>query len=538
MPRRHPTPTQRLFVQELVRRAEHVEPVFTQFRNAWIDLVRRRGLAEALKRYDTLWEQLVIHPRVQAITGAVIRVVTARLSYLGDEAVRRYGQSAVGPPLAPRLVHQVANDVLGRRHGPHAWRYVDGWWPNDHWIKRRFLLALQDGQRRLRRLHAEEQRSIEAALISDENARVKIDPRHSKFAYPIDPQTTELELIEKAADTVVVARGQYYAVVGLREAMRAAEQAADAAAGGALKQLQLWRWTPSAEHDSAPSSPDMCDMLAEADVGFGPGLYHDSRLPQSHPECWCSLEPEWADGDADELVVPDDYEDRVDELMMSLGVSYLEPISAARAVEPAHWREAFQSEFGASLEPSMSFGFAERLAQVLRTRVPRSLVIAQRIALDPTLIDGEWDEGEQVLTLNPAIWRDHGRLGLPGAQLDRLDVTVMRTLAYGWAALKHIDASPEWLRMSGWVKSPDWTPATHERYVEERAGFQKTPSVWCYRIGAWFLRQSSSVSPADDFADCCFYVLADWERKFTGGGEAKCAYVDARLSVQQKRVMM
>jgi hypothetical protein len=52
------------------------------------------------------------------------------------------------------------------------------------------------------------------------------------------------------------------------------------------------KWNVSGRHAGLPSSPDICDVYAEADDhGLGPGVYFAETLPaRPHPFCLCSLE--------------------------------------------------------------------------------------------------------------------------------------------------------------------------------------------------------------------------------------------------------
>ncbi len=67
--------------------------------------------------------------------------------------------------------------------------------------------------------------------------------------------------------------------------------------------VDLVQWTLSIRHASLGSSPDVCDIVAEADPhGYGPGIYHPETVPPLlHPycQCWCRavLRPpeEWGD---------------------------------------------------------------------------------------------------------------------------------------------------------------------------------------------------------------------------------------------------
>jgi phage baseplate assembly protein W len=65
--------------------------------------------------------------------------------------------------------------------------------------------------------------------------------------------------------------------------------------------VDLVEWTLSLRHDTLPSSPDVCDVLAAADpFGYGPGRYHPEAVPiLPHPHCECRIEVV--------LVEPDDW---------------------------------------------------------------------------------------------------------------------------------------------------------------------------------------------------------------------------------------
>jgi len=58
--------------------------------------------------------------------------------------------------------------------------------------------------------------------------------------------------------------------------------------------VKALRWRVSARHPTLESSPDVCDVLAEADVhGLGDGLYHPGSTPSlPHPYCECAIIPE------------------------------------------------------------------------------------------------------------------------------------------------------------------------------------------------------------------------------------------------------
>jgi phage gp36-like protein len=72
------------------------------------------------------------------------------------------------------------------------------------------------------------------------------------------------------------------------EVARAADEAGKTIAARSPA-VDLIEWTLSGRHHSLRSSPDSCDVLAEADLhGFGEGLYHPSTAPVlPHPWCEC-----------------------------------------------------------------------------------------------------------------------------------------------------------------------------------------------------------------------------------------------------------
>jgi len=80
--------------------------------------------------------------------------------------------------------------------------------------------------------------------------------------------------------------------------------------------VDLVRWTLSSRHHALESSPDACDVLAQADLyGWGPGLYHPSTVPAlPHPWCECRIEvttkrPSQRPTGSEEREVPDRPED-------------------------------------------------------------------------------------------------------------------------------------------------------------------------------------------------------------------------------------
>lgn len=67
-----------------------------------------------------------------------------------------------------------------------------------------------------------------------------------------------------------------------------AMRAVQAATLDALGLVRVATWTLSERHAELASSPDVCDDMAVADVGYGPGRYLLSRWPRApHPHCGC-----------------------------------------------------------------------------------------------------------------------------------------------------------------------------------------------------------------------------------------------------------
>lgn len=67
-----------------------------------------------------------------------------------------------------------------------------------------------------------------------------------------------------------------------------AYHAADLVASAESPAIALVQWTLSAGHPSLPSSPDVCDIVAQHDAGYGPGRYRPEVCPSLlHPFCQC-----------------------------------------------------------------------------------------------------------------------------------------------------------------------------------------------------------------------------------------------------------
>lgn len=101
------------------------------------------------------------------------------------------------------------------------------------------------------------------------------------------------------------------------------------------------RWTVSLRHASLPSSPDVCDLLEQANPhDLGPGIYHPETVPSlPHPFCSCNLQilsedPEdWSDPAADPSsprTVPRDEAERILEANKGRPKTRPEPPPGAR----------------------------------------------------------------------------------------------------------------------------------------------------------------------------------------------------------------
>lgn len=78
-----------------------------------------------------------------------------------------------------------------------------------------------------------------------------------------------------------------------------AQHEADVLTAQESPSVKALRWRVSARHPTLDSSPDVCDVLAEADAhGLGGGLYHPGSAPSlPHPYCECAVIPQTADRD-------------------------------------------------------------------------------------------------------------------------------------------------------------------------------------------------------------------------------------------------
>jgi hypothetical protein len=77
--------------------------------------------------------------------------------------------------------------------------------------------------------------------------------------------------------------------IAVSETLNALREATAMALDGSIV-VDAVQWQVSGRHAGLPSSPDECDILAEADLyGLGPGWYPPSRIPVApHPFCGCT----------------------------------------------------------------------------------------------------------------------------------------------------------------------------------------------------------------------------------------------------------
>jgi len=91
-----------------------------------------------------------------------------------------------------------------------------------------------------------------------------------------------------------------------------------------------------------------------------------------------------------------------------------------------------------------------------------------------------------------------------------------------------LDRHPEWLRLSGWRKTP-YDRQDTDRYYEARPGWESGFSEWRHAQGIWFWRDYSRCAPAEAFADDVALISLGWTACFTGAsGQAKLAWLRAR----------
>lgn len=313
-----------------------MRPWFAALRGRLLDEYRRGGQAQLERTFRHWYTQFVIVPRVALYRAALERTAARRGAVLSAELARRYGGRR---PFHPQSVARGAVNVWTCPRGRTRWSYAQRRLPTDAEVQCRFLAVLQ----RWRAEQARRARGLTLAAKSEDDRRrewtPRIDPRHAKIAYPIRDDLSDADLVARALDTVVVARGQYFAEVGLRDIIREVDRAVSLIESGRQAVIVGWRWNLSPAHTEELCRSGICRALAETDVGHphGPGVYFDALVPQSHPNCWCDLDAEWATDD--EAADPDweppepdaDYEDRVRALVESYGGTMLAAAEIAAA---------------------------------------------------------------------------------------------------------------------------------------------------------------------------------------------------------------
>lgn len=98
-----------------------------------------------------------------------------------------------------------------------------------------------------------------------------------------------------------------------------------------------------------------------------------------------------------------------------------------------------------------------------------------------------------------------------------------------WHAIGYatgLDEEPGYLALSGWVKASD-DPPGYCRYWERRPGWDpQGPSEWRYRLGSnWFVREYSTKSPFEAFADSCTHITLGWDDFFGANGQAELRWL-------------
>ena len=104
--------------------------------------------------------------------------------------------------------------------------------------------------------------------------------------------------------------------------------------------------------------------------------------------------------------------------------------------------------------------------------------------------------------------------------------TVVHELFHAIGEGTGLDATDEWLNLSGWVEDDD-DPQGTGRYYENRPGWPQGPSSWRYRTGGtWFCRSYSTKSPAEDFSDTATHIVLGWQDVMASpNGLAKLRYL-------------
>ena len=115
--------------------------------------------------------------------------------------------------------------------------------------------------------------------------------------------------------------------------------------------------------------------------------------------------------------------------------------------------------------------------------------------------------------------------------------TTLHELMHAIGAGTGLDATDEWLKLSGWVEDDD-DPQGTGRYYENRPGWPQGPSSWRYRMGGtWFARSYSTKAPVEDFADTATHIVLGWQDVMASpNGLAKLRYLRREVWGERGRV--
>lgn len=319
-----------------------------RLRQAALTVARRQGIDGLRRLLPRLYLELWARPRYHILRETAQSLARVRAARVHFVATARYGPTRTVGRVRTSGVERVADRMLDRPHTMatgRRWSWQDRFTPRDVWILWRFWATLAEWTKRrdadaLRAaaaeplaLWAEKRKKRSKPENPLRPIQPKLDPRNKTIAYPMT-DATEVELVDAALDQVVVARGQYFAEVGMRDLLQHVDTAAARYALGQSGVIVGWRWTLSPAHEIK----DECDDFADADVGHpaGRGVYWDAMFPQTHPNDWCALSPEYADEEdvADPTWSPPEpdagYVDRVTSLIETArpGQRILEPMAA------------------------------------------------------------------------------------------------------------------------------------------------------------------------------------------------------------------
>lgn len=290
------------------------------------------GVALVQRTYAQHFHQLVVGPRLTEYWRVARLVAHQRLVRIETDVQRRFPRRRF--PTHPRSAVLALHRAFtrGRFSGGRHWRLTDHVWPSDAALRYQFLTTLEQWQRRSPRpsltLHAQ-------ISTAGRNAQPIIDPTHKKIAYPFGEETADpVDLVQRAIDNIVVGRGEYYAAVGIRDLAREVDHLTSQTESQHQPAIIGWRWMLSPAHTERVCPSGECLTYSTEDVGHpeGAGVYFDEVFPQSHPNCWCYMDPVYATDDQLndpewQPPQPDDgYADRVRQL-----VEQFHPMLAAAA---------------------------------------------------------------------------------------------------------------------------------------------------------------------------------------------------------------